>query len=62
MAHYFAADGNYGSAYDAVVVDTGEWTETDWEMIESSGDTGRMAAVGQIIEMRKSNWSNVGEG
>ena len=32
--HYFAADGNYGSADGLVIVDTSDWDDDDWAIIE----------------------------
>ena len=39
--HYFAADGNYGSADGLVLVDTSNWTEEQWQMIEDTSDSFR---------------------
>ena len=54
--HYFAADGSYGDAGDAVVVDTTDWNALDWISIEESSDNSRIHAVGEIVSRRKSNW------
>jgi hypothetical protein len=59
MYHYFAADGSYGDAQDAVVVDTSDWGEYEWEAVEEAGDMSRMHVVGKILEQRGSSWGNV---
>jgi len=38
---YFAADGSYGEATDMIIVDTTDWTNDDWELIEFSADMER---------------------
>lgn len=38
---YFAVDGNYGTADGLVVVDTTEWSESDWQAIDEVGDADR---------------------
>ena len=48
-AFYFAKDGNYGSAEGLLVVDTEAFTEIDWETIEDSLDSDRVATVRAII-------------
>jgi hypothetical protein len=35
---YFAEDGNYGDASGLVIVDTSDWTEEQWQMIEGTSD------------------------
>jgi len=32
--HYFATDGNYGSADGLVIVDTSDWDDDDWAIVE----------------------------
>ena len=39
--HYFAEDGNYGSADGLVIVDTSDWTEDEWEIIDGALDCDR---------------------
>ncbi len=39
--HYFAIDGNYGDATSMVVVDTKDWTEEDWALIDEASDNDR---------------------
>ena len=36
MNHYFATDGNYGNAENLVIIDTADWTEDEWDIIEQS--------------------------
>jgi hypothetical protein len=38
---YFAADGNYGDASGMVFIDTSEWTEEEWAVIEEAHDIER---------------------
>ena len=35
---YFATDGSYGDADSMVVVDTADWSNEMWNMIDQSGD------------------------
>jgi hypothetical protein len=42
QAHYFAGDGNYGAADRVAIVDTGHWTEEDWNELEDSYDLDRI--------------------
>lgn len=41
MDYYFAQDGNYGSATELIIVDTTNWTEDDWLLIEDATDSER---------------------
>lgn len=41
MDYYFATDGNYGDANGLVLVDTTNWTEDDWLLIEDAHDSER---------------------
>jgi len=50
--HYFAEDGNFGSAKNLVVVDTTEWKDRDWLAIENASDSERVARVKKIINKR----------
>lgn len=56
--HYFAKDGNYGDALGLVVVDTSEWTEQDWVLIDEAMDDERPEIAEQINETRMSNADN----
>ena len=33
---YFAQDGKYGDAENLIVIDTTDWTEDEWSMIQYS--------------------------
>jgi hypothetical protein len=48
--HYFASDGNYGSADGYVVMETTHWNEIDWEIIESATDEYRPIVARLITE------------
>ncbi len=53
--HYFAKDGNYGDSFGLVVVDTSEWTEQDWVLIDEAMDDERPEIAQQISERNKNN-------
>lgn len=46
--HYFAADGNYGSAEGLVVVDTSDWTDDEWAAIDFARDNERAEIAKQM--------------
>ena len=49
--HYFATDGNYGSADDMVVLDTTDWTDADWEFISECHESNRQyVAIGTHVK------------
>lgn len=48
MATYFASDGSYGWANELVIIDTSEWTESDWDRIENSTDSERVDIAREI--------------
>lgn len=48
--HYFATDGNYGSADGYVVMETTHWNDIDWEIIESADDEYRPIVARLITE------------
>ncbi len=39
--HYFAIDGNYGNADGIVLCQTQDWTEEDWDRVETCTDDER---------------------
>jgi hypothetical protein len=39
--HYFAKDGNYGSAEGLVIIDTTDWTDDEWADIDFAIDANR---------------------
>lgn len=47
---YFAADGNYGNAAGLTVMETTNWEEVDWEIIEATSDEHRPAVSKLITE------------
>lgn len=52
MYMYFATDGNYGDATDIVIVDTTEWTEDDFQLIEDASDSERAEIATRLDEKR----------
>jgi len=38
VLHYFAEDGNYGSADGMTIMETTHWDEVDWDIIEETRD------------------------
>mgnify|MGYP006297109677 CR=1 FL=1 len=47
LTHYFAADGSYGDA-DLVIIDTSEWTQDEWDIVENATDAERMVIAWQL--------------
>lgn len=46
---YFATDGSYGDATDGIlIVDTTEWTEAHWELIEETSDHYRIMVAHRL--------------
>jgi hypothetical protein len=39
--HYFAKDGNFGSAEELVIVDTTDWSDDEWADIDFAIDANR---------------------
>lgn len=50
MDYYFAQDGSYGVATDLVLVDTTDWSEDDWQLIEFSTDSERASIAQRLSE------------
>ncbi len=46
--HYFALDGNYGSASGMLVLETTYWRDINWEILDSASDDQR-ANVARLI-------------
>jgi hypothetical protein len=49
---YFASDGSFGSADGLEIVDTSDWTQQDWEMIENASDSERAALARHIANVK----------
>lgn len=56
--HYFASDGNYGSASDLVVIHTDSWDYDDWDKILEAQDHERYQVAQQIAESKKRRITN----
>ena len=46
--HYFASDGSYRDAEGIIVVDTTDWTEDEWSLINDAPDSERAAVAAQL--------------
>lgn len=55
MKHYFATDGNYGSADNLVIVDTDDWTEDEWSVIDQSPENDRAKIAQQLSQGQNEN-------
>lgn len=54
---YFATDGSFGAAEGIQMVDTSDWVEEDWTMIEMTSDDQRPAVARAIANRKKrENW------
>jgi hypothetical protein len=49
---YFAEVGSYGVAKGIKLVDTSNWDEADWEMIENASDSERPALAQHIANVK----------
>lgn len=61
MLTYFTADGKYGDAKDVTIIDTSEWSETDWDHIKVERDNNRVFIARMISftkEVEKRNVKN----
>ncbi len=47
---YFAMDGNYGVAHGLIIIDTRDWTEDDWDLIDNASDYDRFSVAITIAE------------
>jgi hypothetical protein len=50
VLHYFAADGNYGSAYGLSIMETTHWNQDDWDIIEQVADGDRPVVARLLTE------------
>lgn len=48
--HYFAPDGNYGSADGMTVIETTFWNADDWDIIEQASDEDRPTVARLLTE------------
>lgn len=55
---YFAMDGNYGDAAGLTVVDTTDWTDDDFQMLDYVSDEKRVLAAQTISEWIESGRSD----
>lgn len=55
--HYFTSDGTFGDASDILIVDTSNWTESDWSRIDECSDNDRKDIADIIDAFRSGRWS-----
>jgi len=55
MNHYFATDGNYGNAENLVIIDTTDWTEDEWDIIDQSPENDRTKIAQQLSQGQNEN-------
>ena len=55
MNHYFATDGNYGNAENLEIIDTADWTEDEWDIIEQSPENDRTKIAQQLSQGQTEN-------
>lgn len=48
MKSYFTEDGGYGDGNYAIIIDTDQWTEDDWQSIEDCTENERLELAQQI--------------
>jgi hypothetical protein len=49
---YFAADGSFGDADGLVIIDTSNFTESEWSGLDGAGDTDRLVDAEYIASQR----------
>ena len=49
---YFTNDGSYGDASGLEIVDTSDWTQVDWDYLESTPETARPAMARHIAKVK----------
>lgn len=54
---YFAFDGSYGDSDHLVTIDTSDWTEDDWNEIDSASDDRRRTTALAIARRRSGQQS-----
>lgn len=55
---YFATDGNCGSAEGLVVIDTSDWTESEWDIILDAPDEERARIAQEISSFSSDDLSS----
>jgi hypothetical protein len=55
MNHYFATDGNYGNAENLIIIDTTDWTEDEWDIIDQSPENDRTKIAQQLSQGQNEN-------
>ena len=50
---YFGSDGAYGDALQVNTYDTSDWSDMDWELIDSCAESERQRLAGQIDGYRR---------
>lgn len=55
---YFATDGNCGSAEGLVVIDTSDWTESEWDIILDAPDEERARIAREISSFSSDDLSS----
>lgn len=53
MDYYFTTDGTFGDATELILVDTTNWTEEDWDLIDDCSDSERQDVAQRISEQRR---------
>lgn len=48
--HYFATDGNYGSADQLVIVDTSDWDVEEWDIVDQTPERDRAMVAFQMAQ------------
>jgi hypothetical protein len=52
MDYYFAPDGIFGDATELILVDTTNWTEEDWFLIEDCAPSERQDIAQKLSQER----------
>lgn len=52
MGTYFAADGNYGESAGLTIINTADFTDEDWEAIDSVSDNERASYARAIYRAK----------
>ena len=52
---YFAQDGSFGDAYGIEIIDTSDFTETDWRKIWEASDNYKSSVAVEIVLKKITN-------